>query len=75
MQKDKIYHFSVGLVLALIGMVFLSLYLVIILGLVVFIGKEIYDTYKSSPTGFSGWDLLADGVGFVVGVLIYFCVR
>ena len=38
------------------------------------IGKEIYDTHKPNPTGFSLGDLMADLLGVIVGMVIVIIV-
>lgn len=64
-EKDKLMHFCVGLLLA--QLIYLSLWFVL---LPVFIGivKELYDKYVRK-TGFNWWDLLATVLG-VVPVLV-----
>ena len=50
---------------------FMPIVLVIIFACIISIGKEIADTYKPKPTGFSLGDLLADFIGMIVGIIIY----
>lgn len=38
------------------------------------IGKEIYDTHKPKPTGFSLGDLMADLLGVIVGMVVVIIV-
>ena len=70
-QKDKIYHFSVSFLLMLV-FYFLtkdankSAILTILIG----IGKEIYDTKKKKPTGFSFYDIIADGAGILTALML-----
>ena len=73
MKIDKLLHglvgIAFGLVYAYIG--FWSL----IFGTIVFFNKEIYDKYKPNPTWFDWWDILADYIGFAVGLLITLIVK
>ena len=39
------------------------------------IGKEIYDCYKTNPTGFSLGDLMADLLGVIVGMVVVIIVE
>lgn len=61
MQKDKLYHFIVGIILG-----FINLYL----GIVVGIGKEIYD--KFSPNHQCE---VMDAVATIIGAFIGFTIR
>ena len=70
-RADLILHFTVSFIICSILMILFSGSLVapgitLILG----IGKEIYDNYKSQPTGFDGKDLFADLLGISVSYLI-----
>lgn len=68
-EKDKLMHFCVGLLLA--QLIYLSLWF-ILLPPVIGIMKELFDKYVRS-TGFNWWDLLATVLG-VVPVLVVFLI-
>ena len=67
-EKDKHQHFLYSLVILLGSYCVLSLALSIIVTLLIGLGKEIWDHYCGS--GFCWWDLLANGVGIVAGLLL-----
>ena len=75
--NDKQKHLLVGFVCGLLyfPLVFIwDINAVIISNFVgssvLFIGKEVYDKYKPTPTGFDKVDLLADYLGWGVGVWV-----
>lgn len=71
--KDKILHFIVGLVFGL-SYYFVALWSVLF-GTVIFVGKEVYDIYKPNPTGFDWMDILADYLGFAIGLTIAIFIK
>jgi len=78
--KDKILHFIVGLVFGL-SYYFVALWS-LLFGSIVFYGKEISDKYdidtkfyKHKATGFDWCDILADYIGFAVGLLIAILIK
>ena len=70
-QKDKLLHFCVGLLLAQLAYL---LWWLIFLPAIVGFTKEVYDKYIRK-TGFNWWDILATVLGvvpvLVVIVLLY----
>lgn len=67
--KDKLLHFTLGLLLALLAFVWVwFIFLPIVVGLL----NELYDKYVRK-TGFNWWDLLAtvSGVVPVLAVLMF----
>lgn len=64
-EKDKLIHFCIGLLLAQLAYLWVWF---ILLPLIVGGAKELYDKYVRE-TGFNGWDWLATVLG-VVPVLI-----
>ena len=68
--KDKIYHAIISCAIVLAVATFFSLNLGIFIALVFAFGKELYDKYVKL-TEFSWWDIIADLIGIVVGVLIW----
>ena len=73
MKTDKFLHGLVGLAF---GMAYFYIgWWSLIFGTIVFFNKEIYDKYKPNPTGFDWWDILADYIGFAVGLLITLIVK
>ena len=71
-RTDSFLHFEVSLILSMIlgiifkGIPFWPLLITMIVGII----KEIYDTKKTNPTGFSMRDLFWDGVGAFLGSFI-----
>lgn len=66
-REDYILHFGVCFLFSLLG----TYGAVLSLGLS--LGKEMGD--KANPnSGWSWWDLLADGLGIVTGLIVYFLV-
>ena len=78
-MNDKTKHFIVGGSIGLltlpiswaVGLIW-AYTITFLAANIVFIGKEIYDTYKPIPTGFSNADLLADYGGLFAGYCITF---
>lgn len=77
---DKVLHFAVGMVIAIVAM--MGVYYLtndrlasqlagFLVAMAVGVGKELYDRKR---TGFDWQDLLADGVGAVVGVMMGFFI-
>lgn len=60
-EKDKLIHFCIGLLLS--QLIYLSLWFVLF-PVIAGIAKEIYDKYVRK-TGFNWWDLLATVLGIV----------
>lgn len=78
--KDKIFHFIVGLVFGL-SYYFIALWS-FFFGSTVFFGKEISDKYdidtkiyKHKATGFDWCDIIADYVGFAIGLTIAILIK
>ena len=67
---DKGLHFIVGFFGTLILTTFIPLLCSIIIMIIISIAKEVYDKYKTNPTGFSWLDLLADTIGVVLAIFI-----
>lgn len=67
-EEDKQQHFLYSLVILLVSYSVLSLVWSLVVTLMVGLGKEIWDHYYGS--GFCWWDLLANAVGIVVGLLL-----
>lgn len=61
-KYDKISHFIVGVIFGIIGNFNLAT--------TIFVGKEIYDEYKTNPTGIDYKDLICDYGGYALGQLI-----
>ena len=77
LQKDKALHFSASFLITTGGFMFGqsngynrsdSKMIGVGLGAIVGIGKEIYDTKKKPPTGFSLHDILADSIGIISSI-------
>lgn len=76
--KDKLVHFSVCAMVAVIGMIFFRIMLftlieasvsALMLGIAIGVGKECGDHF--SPTNkWDWWDILADTIGTISGVLV-----
>lgn len=69
-EKDKLIHFCVGLLMA--QLIYFSLWF-ILLPVIIGTAKEVYDKYVRK-TGFNWWDLLATVSG-VVPVLVVIVVK
>lgn len=75
-MTDKLKHFLAGVFFGALAFP-LSFFIAIdtailvslIVGSIVFIGKEIFDKYKNNPTGFDLNDLFFDFFGWLVGTL------
>lgn len=68
-EKDKLIHFCVGLLLA--QLVYLSLWF-ILLPVIIGVVKELFDKHVRK-TGFNWWDLVATVLGVIpVSVIIVF---
>ena len=78
-MNDKTKHFIVGLIFGLltlpiswaVGLIW-AYTITFLAANIVFIGKEIWDTYKPIPTGFDKMDLLADYGGLFAGYCLTF---
>ena len=51
-----------------------ALLIMLIIGTMASVGKEINDKYKPQPTGFDRMDLVADFLGFACGAIVAFLV-
>jgi len=67
-EEDKKKHFRYSLVILLASYCVLSLVWSIVITLLVGLGKEIWDHYYGS--GFCWWDMLANVVGLVLGLVL-----
>lgn len=65
-EKDKLMHFCIGLLLAQLAYLWIWL---IALPLIVGVAKELYDKYVRK-TGFNWWDLIATVLGVAPVVII-----
>lgn len=81
MLNDKQKHVRVAAVigLATLPVAFIhnigfwwALLIMLIIGTIAFVGKEIVDKYKPNPTGFDRMDLVADFAGFACGAIVAF---
>lgn len=75
---DKVLHFAVGMVIAIVAMMgvyyfsnnrLASQLAGFVVAMAVGVGKELYDRKR---TGFDLYDLLADALGAIVGILFGF---
>lgn len=80
-MTDKQKHFSVGFLFAVLIVpltYFFDFHAVVAwdfaISSMVFIGKEIYDSYKPQPTGFDKADLFCDYLGWLFGVIVAFWI-
>jgi hypothetical protein len=69
-MSDKLKHFIVGAILGIVSCFTGHLLLCFIFASIIFIGKEIYDIYKTNPTGFDIKDLIADYAGFSILIIL-----
>ena len=72
-KLDNIKHCLVGILVGILSPYevipcLMSVYTILYNSL--FIGKEIYDTQKENPTGFSFSDLTYNYVGLIIGMII-----
>jgi len=75
-MTDKLKHFLAGAFFGALAFP-LSFFIAIdtailvslIVGSIVFVGKEVFDKYKEQPTGFDANDLFFDYFGWLIGVL------
>lgn len=68
--SDKLLHFTCSAIITFICLLFTPKLIAGSIALGVGIGKEIYNCYKKNPTGWSWGDLLADGLGIIVILLV-----
>ena len=80
-MNDKAKHFAVGSLIGLLTLpisyfcgLWWALLITLVLGTIIFVGKEINDIYKPNPTGFDKLDLFADYIGLIAGWIISFIV-
>jgi len=72
-MNDKIKHFGIGLLFGAVSIAFKNIDVLewfFWLSIAVFVGKEVYDCYKTKPTGFSKLDIFADFLGFGIGLIL-----
>ena len=75
MERDKIKHTAINYIIVVALSLLWCNIGAILTAIVVSIGKEIYDKYKTNATGFDLRDLIADGVGIVLGLLTILIVQ
>ena len=75
MERDKIKHTAINYIIVVALSLLWCTIGAILTAVVVSVGKEIYDKYKTNATGFDLRDLIADGVGIVLGVLTILIVQ
>lgn len=68
--SDKLLHFLCAMALMIATSLLTNLCIGYGVTMAVSIGKEIYDTHKTNPTGFSIGDLMADLLGVIVGMVV-----
>jgi hypothetical protein len=68
-QTDKYQHILASFMIMLLGFLFMSITLSIILTLLVGFSKEIWDKYYGS--GFCWYDMLANVIGIVMAFVFY----
>lgn len=68
---DKYLHFGVSAALALCACCFAPVWVSILIVATIGVAKEVYDIFKTNPTGFDYKDLIADAIGIAVGVGLY----
>jgi uncharacterized protein YfiM (DUF2279 family) len=71
---DKVLHFAIAFVLG--GTTYYAknikrLKILFYASIIIFVGKEVYDVFKSIPTGFSWLDLFFDIFGYFFGMAVY----
>lgn len=69
MERDKIKHTAINYIIVVALSLLWCTLGAILTAAFVSVGKEIYDKYKTNATGFDLRDLLADGVGIVLGLM------
>lgn len=67
LDKDKLLHFAVSAVITSIFNLFMPFCGLFMVMSLIFLGKEIYDFYSNGDPDHN--DILADYVGFIVGVI------
>jgi uncharacterized protein YfiM (DUF2279 family) len=72
MGVDKLYHFTLSLLVYLISTSLSNLPIGIAFTLAGGIGKEAYDMLAKNGTGWSWLDLLADVLGIVAGATLMY---
>lgn len=75
MERDKIKHTAINYIIVVALSLLWCTIGAILAAVIVSVGKEIYDKYKTNATGFDLRDLIADGVGIVLGVLTILIVQ
>lgn len=68
MERDKIKHATINYIIVVALSLLWCNIGAILTAVVVSVAKEIYDKYKTNATGFDLRDLIADGVGIVLGL-------
>ena len=66
-SKDKLLHFSVSAILTCVFNLFLPFWGLFMVMTLIFIAKEIYDFYNNGNPDHK--DIIADYIGFIVGVM------
>lgn len=69
-EDDKKAHALVNFAITVILSLLWCTLAAIITAVIVSLAKEVYDEYKTNATGFDMYDLVADGVGIIFGLLI-----
>lgn len=81
MKIDKLLHAETSLIITLVFSIIHPI-VGILLGIFLGVGKELYDWFKYGKN--TGWDefkhlafgdLLADGIGIILGIILFFGVR
>lgn len=67
-NKDKIYHIVANYTMIMTFLLFTNIFIAIALSILISVGKELYD--KHSYGLFSYSDLIADGLGITLGIII-----
>lgn len=69
-HRDKIYHLVVNVLMMLIIGIIFNIVSAIIVSILVSISKELYDEIYEDGSGWDWYDLIADAIGIVIGILI-----
>ncbi len=68
-NKDKLYHIVANYTMIMTFVLFTNIFVAISLSILISVAKELYDRHSYGL--FSYLDLLADGIGIIIGTMIF----
>lgn len=69
-QKDKVYHIAINFIIVLFLSVLFNPSIGLGIAIIVSLGKETYEEYRSEGSGWDWEDLFADIIGMILGLFV-----